>query len=525
MPLSPSAIMHSVLAVAAAWPLVAVVPALAQEPVATGSPTDSEAGSRTDPVTDSVQGSRAGSHAGSHPGSHMASPTSSHTASHSSSQVAAPLALTVGKSVVLPLPGPIERISIGNPAVLDVTMTGARELYLLGKAFGSSNVMLWRSGGGMTVVDVSVAVDTATLQQQLGAVLPGEPGIRVRAAADSIVLTGSVSSALKADHAVALAEGYARAYARPVAAAGLGMGGRSEGPGAGGAAGSGWQAATSPRVINLLSVLQPQQVMLEVKVAEVSRSLLDQFGISLNLSKVAGGVTYGLISARLQEVFGTLTATRRGNGSRASVDGSFDDGLVKILAEPSIVAVSGQEGSFLAGGKVFIPVARSNDAGGTTVTLEEKEYGVGLKFTPVVLDGDLIHLRVAPEVSELTRTGSPFVSAGGSTAVLPSFTTRRAQTSVQLRDGQSLAIAGLIKNNVANNVSRFPFLGEIPVLGALFRSSEFQTDRSELLFVITPRLVRTLPENVPLPTDAYTPPSRQELLLNGQLEGRGATPR
>ena len=511
MPLPSPALMHTALAVAAAWPLVAVVPALAQEPAAVPAAWVTAQASSVPPAAPAPQ----------------PSPAAATVTASTGSEVAAPLALTVGKSVVVPLPGPIDRISIGNPAVLDVTMTGARELYLLGKAFGSSNVMLWRKGGGMTVMDVSVAVDTETLQQQLGAVLPGEPGIRVRAAADSIVLTGSVSSALKADHAVALAEGYARAYARPVAAAaaGLGMGGRPEGAVSAGAAGPGWQTATSPRVINLLSVLQPQQVMLEVKVAEVSRSLLDQFGISLNLSKVAGGVTYGLISARLQEVFGTLTATRRGNGSRATVDGSFDDGLVKILAEPSIVAVSGQEGSFLAGGKVFIPVARSNDSGGTTVTLEEKEYGVGLKFTPVVLDGDLIHLRVAPEVSELTRTGSPFVSTGGSTTVLPSFTTRRAQTSVQLRDGQSLAIAGLIKNNVANNVSRFPFLGEIPVLGALFRSSEFQTDRSELLFVITPRLVRTLPESVPLPTDAYTPPSRQELLLNGQLEGRGATPR
>jgi pilus assembly protein CpaC len=271
-----------------------------------------------------------------------------------------------------------------------------------------------------------------------------------------------------------------------------------------------------------MAVVQPQQVMLEVKVAEVSRTLLDQFGVGLNLSNVAGSVTWGLVTSRLQDIFGALSVTKNGNGSRATVDGKFDDGLVKILAEPSIVSVSGQEGSFLAGGKIFIPVARANDAGGTTVTLEEKEYGVGLKFTPIVLDGDLIHLRVAPEVSELARTGSPFVTTGGATTVLPSFTTRRAQTSVQLRDGQSLAIAGLIKSNASQNISRFPVLGELPILGALFRSTEFQSDRSELLFVITPRLVRTLPPGTPLPTDGFNPASREERIFGGRLEGTPA---
>jgi len=485
MSASIQALLQVSLALGAAWPAVAVLPALAQVPP----------GVAAEPV-----------------------PT----------DVAPPLTLTVGKSTVLRLAGPIDRISIGNPAVLDVTMTGPRELYLLGKAFGSSNVMLWRNGGGVSVLDVSVAVDTATLQQHLAAVLPAETAITVRSAADSIVLTGTVTSALKAEHAVAVAEGFVRAYARPVAAAGQGLGAApATGAGAAGAGSAsastpaGMQAGHAPRVINLLGVLQPQQVMLEVKVAEVSRTLLDQFGVSLNLSKVSGSFTYGLLTSRLQELFGSLTATRNSNGSRATVDGRSDEALVKILAEPSIVSVSGQEGSFLAGGKVFIPVARSNDAGGTTITLEEKEYGVGLKFTPVVLDGDLIHLRVAPEVSELARTGSPFVSTSGVTTVLPSFTTRRAQTSVQLRDGQSIAIAGLIKNNVTTNLSRFPFLGEIPIIGALFRSTEFQGDRSELLFVITPRLVRTLPADAALPTDGFQPPSREELILRGQLEGSG----
>ncbi|MEN9418990.1 MAG: hypothetical protein RI988_2610 [Pseudomonadota bacterium] len=490
MSTSLPALLQAGLALGAAWPLVAIVPAVAQETVVAPAATGTE--------------------------------------------VAPPLALVVGKSTVVRLPAAIERLSIGNPAVVDVTMTNPRELYLLGKSFGSSNVMLWRAGGAVTVLDVSVSVDTATLQQHLSALMPAEDGIRVRAAGESIVLAGTVSSATKAEHAVAVADGYVRAFARAVAsgAAGTGLGAHGA-PGAGsgadsasrfgGAAGAG-PAGGAPRVINLLSVVQPQQVMLEVKVAEVSRSLLDQFGVGLNLSKVSGSFTWGLVTSRLQDLFGSLTVTKNGNGSRATVDGKFDDGLVKILAEPSIVSVSGQEGSFLAGGKVFIPVARSNDTGGTTVTLEEKEYGVGLKFTPVVLDGDLIHLRVAPEVSELARTGSPFVTTGGITTVLPSFTTRRAQTSVQLRDGQSIAIAGLIKNNATQSVSRFPFLGELPILGALFRSSEFQSDRSELIFVITPRLVRTLPAGVPLPTDGVVPATREERVFGGKLEGRSTAP-
>jgi pilus assembly protein CpaC len=495
------ALLQACAALGAAWPLVAIVPALASETAIPQTTTAATA------ATDRV------------------------AAEPAATEVAAPLALTVGKSTVLRLPAPVERLSIGNPAVVDVTMTSPRELYLLGKGFGSSNVMLWRAGGAVTVIDVTVAVDTATLQRQLGALLPAETGIRVHTAGESIVLTGTVSSATKAEHAVALADGYVRAFARGVGPVAPGLG--APGPGAGaaggalpleapGRAGSAGATGHAPRVINLLGVVQPQQVMLEVKVAEVSRTLLDQFGVGLNLSNVAGSVTWGLVTSRLQDIFGSLSVTKNGNGSRATVDGKFDDGIVKILAEPSIVSVSGQEGSFLAGGKIFIPVARTNDAGGTTVTLEEKEYGVGLKFTPVVLDGDLIHLRVAPEVSELARTGSPFVTTGGATTVLPSFTTRRAQTSVQLRDGQSLAIAGLIKNNASQNLSRFPFLGELPILGALFRSSEFQSDRSELIFVITPRLVRTLPAGTPLPTDGFNPASREERIFGGRLEGAAA---
>jgi pilus assembly protein CpaC len=180
------------------------------------------------------------------------------------------------------------------------------------------------------------------------------------------------------------------------------------------------------------------------------------------------------------------------------------------------MAISGQEGSFLAGGKIFVPVAQDNNK----VTLDEKEFGVGLRFTPTVLAGGRINLRVAPEVSELSREGIGISAAGFSgTSVLPLITTRRAATTVELFDGQSFAIGGLIKNNQTTNIHGLPVLGELPVLGALFRSTDFQQDRTELLFVVTPHLVKPLQADYKLPTDSVTTPSRTELFIGGRMEG------
>ena len=181
-------------------------------------------------------------------------------------------------------------------------------------------------------------------------------------------------------------------------------------------------------------------------------------------------------------------------GEFITIDGEKKDGLVKILAEPNLMAISGQEGSFLAGGKVYFPVAQSGrSAAGRRVTLYEQEFGVGLKFTPTVLAGGRINLKVTPEVSELSPEGvdDPVRRRGGRT-IAPLITTRRASTTVQLYDGQSFAIGGLIKNNATTDIKAFPVLGEIPIIGALFRSTAFQTDKSELMFVVTPRLVKPM---------------------------------
>ena len=195
------------------------------------------------------------------------------------------------------------------------------------------------------------------------------------------------------------------------------------------------------------------------------------------------------------------------------------DSLVKILAEPTIVAMSGQEGSFLAGGMVLIPVVQSAGLAGNTVTLKEIEFGVGLKFVPTVLSGGRINLQVAPEVSEVAKNPLVFSTGTGGNAVYPSFVKRRVNTTVQLQEGQSLIIGGLMGNNLAEQVKAFPFLGELPIIGTFFRSSEMKSERTELVVVVSPSLAKATQSSPGLPTDNFIQPSRSEFLLENKLEG------
>lgn len=396
---------------------------------------------------------------------------------------------TLGKSALLKLPDATSRVSIGDKDIADIILINPRELYLLGKKVGTTNVIIWGKNGQSTVVDINVGMDASGLQGKLQQIMPGEKNIVVSNASDSLVVSGSVFDATKVDRVMLIAEAYA-----------------------------------GKKVVNMLSVSAPQQVMLEVKMAEVSKSILDKLGASFSATRSNGGVAYAIASGFLglqaaggASGGGLLTITK--DNTTIKIDAENKDGLIKILAEPNIMAVSGQEGSFLAGGKIFIPVPQGT--GTNTITLEEKDFGVGLRFTPTVLEGNVINLRVTPEVSELSATGTTISAAGFTSSVLPSFTIRRASTTVQLRDGQSFAIAGLIKNNVTETIRRFPILGEIPIIGALFRSSAFQTDKTELLFVITPRLVKPLPADYALPTDSFVEPSKAEFFLGGKLEGAG----
>ena len=432
--------------------------------------------------------------------------------------------IPVGKSTVLRPTTPVTRILLGNPenaraarpaetdakkdeaggksapggdmrpgvADVDVLLLAPTEVYLLGKTIGSTNVVMLDRSGTCTAFDVVVGMDTTALQSVLGQLLPGEKNIKVSSAFDSIVLSGMVTDSEALVRATDLANAYVR---------------------------GGGDGKANPRVVNMLEIGAPQQVMLEVKVAEVSKALIDKLGVQFTGSRTNGNWTYSLLADFLSNGNAVAAAARNAvNSLGITVDAQKDDGLVKILAEPTIMAISGQTGSFLAGGKIFIPVSQDTTTGGRTITLEEKEFGVSVKFTPTVLGNGRINLRVRPEVSELNRDGIGIVAVSG-TSILPSFTSRKAETTVQLMDGQSFAIGGLIKNNTTTNIKAMPFLGELPVVGALFRSTEFQADRTELVFVITPRLVKPLPADYRLPTDDLVDPSRTDLMLRGKLEG------
>lgn len=369
-------------------------------------------------------------------------------------------------------------------ADLDIVLLSPTELFFLGRKAGSMNVVLQDADGRCTVKDLIVTIDPAPLQAQLHELMPEETGIKVRAAENALVLSGTISDGIKLDQAMSLATSY----------------------------------GDGKRVVNLLRVTAPQQVMLEVKIAEVSKTLIDKLGASVSLTRTSGDMVFSLLSNFLSNGGGLLEALKIGR-TAVNIDGQKDDGLVRVLAEPNIMAISGQSASFLSGGKLFIPVAQSPGTGGTVMSLEEKEFGIGVRFTPTVLDGARINLKLVSEVSDLSQTGSAFSTTNGTVSIIPSLTIRRADTTVQLNDGQSFVIAGLIKNNSTEAIKRFPGLGEVPVLGALFRSSEFQNDQTELLFVITPRLVKPLAEVPVLPTDNHVQSERQDRYLTGSMEG------
>ena len=425
----------------------------------------------------------------------------------------AQIALQMGKSTLMRLQEPVQNRSVGNPAVVQAMLVAPDTLYIAGIDIGTTNMIVQGRSGLCSVLDITVAMDPGALQATLAAVMPEEKDIRVLAAADSLILSGTVSDAAAAARAAELALAYVRKPLRPMNAVPKDLAPDQQGA-------AGGSANANLRVVNLLGVSAPQQVQLEVKVAEVSKTLLERLEAGASWRTTSGSWAAALASNFLSGKAGGGLSAIKSNGNGFGLDAETKDSLVRVLAEPNVMAISGQEGSFLAGGKFYIPVAQDRDK----VTLEEKEFGVGLRFTPTVLSGGRINLRVAPEVSELSREGIGISAAGLSGgAILPVVTTRRASTTVQLYDGQSFAIGGLIKNNLVTSLKGLPVLGEVPVLGALFRSTDFQQDRTELVFVITARLVKPLTATgYTLPTDRVDAPSRAALMLGGRLEGAPA---
>lgn len=409
--------------------------------------------------------------------------------------------VSMNRAVVMESETPFAELSVANPAIADIATLSDRTIYILGKSPGRTTLTLLGPDGRLiTNVDVRVSPDIAEFKERLQEILPDEQ-IEVRTANDGIVLSGQVSGAQKLSRALELGERYA--------------------PG---------------RVTNLMSVGGTQQVMLKVRFAEMQRSVTKSLASSLGLSASGGTVTGEGGNNRLvngvdhtQFSDGTFaTPLQAASGSSGAYGIGFSaggvqmtlllealetKGLVRTLAEPNLVAISGKSAKFLAGGEYPIPV--STDSG---VAVEYKEFGVGLNFTPVVVDGDLINLTISASVSSIDTTISVAQSSGIS---VNGFKTRETSTTVEMRDGQSFAIAGLLEDDFTDSAGQVPWLGDLPVLGALFRSSNYARKQSELVIIVTPHLVTPVKgDSLTLPTDRIRIPSESELFLMGKVAGK-----
>ena len=405
------------------------------------------------------------------------------------------LELTVGKSKVLDLPLAIKRASLANPEVADTVVLSPTQIYVTGKTIGVTNMTLWNESGKMMgMYDVTVTPDVIRLKENLHKTLPDEHGIMVTSDHDHITLSGTASNANNLNRALSMAEAYA-----------------------------------PKKIVNAMQVGGVQQVMLEVRVAEMNRELIkrlgvnftgvgnDFFGLSIlgNLTSIASlaytGGTPAVATGLTQAIQGAFGFNAGGTTWIGFIDALKEENLLKVLAKPTLMALNGQEAAFLAGGEFPIPVPQTFGL----VTIQFKKFGVGLIFTPNILDSKHINLNVAPEVSELDFSNA--LRTQGFT--VPAITTRRASTTIELADGQSFAIGGLLRDNVKESVKKVPFLGEVPILGALFRSSSFQKNETELVIIVTPHLVKPLDLTAQtLPTDYYVEPNDFEFYLMGFSE-------
>ena len=416
------------------------------------------------------------------------------------------LAVPINKSQVLRSDRPYSKALIGNPEVADVLPLTNQSLYVLGKKAGTTSLTLYdRSNNLMAVVDVVVGPDVIGLRRQLSDSMRGNE-LSARISNDSIILEGLVSSAVEADRAVQIAETYA--------------------PG---------------KVVNLLSLGSTQQVMLEVRFAEVKRSALKQIGVSWfskghdgDFGGVVGGdaaqiptgatdvddgdnLPGSLVRGSILGSFGIISRTFRAFGAdfNVTLDALERKGAITTLAEPTLVALSGETASFLAGGEFPVPVVQNSSGNSTAITVEWKPFGVSLAFTPTVLADGVINMIVQPEVSSIDATNTIVVS----NQRIPGLQTRRAKTVVEMRDGESFALAGLIRKDFQDTIRQVPFLGSLPIIGSLFRSTGFQNDETELVIIVTPRLVQPVRAGaVKAPTDRVGPPHEADLFFNGRTD-------
>lgn len=400
------------------------------------------------------------------------------------------IVVPMGKSQVVELPVAYTDLMIANPDTADVLPLSRRSIYVVGKKLGATALTVYGPGHSLVAAaNIVVSADVETLKQRLHDILPGEDGLAVSASNQSILLSGPVSSAAAAGRAAALADSFA--------------------PG---------------QVVNMMSVQGSQQVTLSVRIVEMERSTAKALRLNVATADpaapgyhkfVIGTGDTGVLSSVLDS-FGLLKFPLRAGDVDLNVlfDALETKGVVKTLAEPNLTAMSGDTANFLAGGEFPVPVAQNQSGGLTTITVEFKQFGIALAFTPTVLQDGLINLVVNPEVSSIDPNSS-FVSNG---LRIPGIKVRRAKTTVELRNGESFTIAGLIRDDYQDQIRQFPMLGDMPVLGALFRSTSYQRNQTELVIVVTPHLVRPTRGVMATPADNFTPPSDVELFLLGQSQ-------
>ncbi|MEX0582896.1 MAG: type II and III secretion system protein family protein [Sneathiella sp.] len=397
------------------------------------------------------------------------------------------LALTLNSGKLVQLDQPATSVFVGNPELADVQIQSPTIIYVFGKGTGSTNLFALDSQGRVLLNSpVSITHDVTSLNASLQDISPNG-GLKARSTPTGIMLTGRVKSAAKAEDARRMAELY--------------LGGGT--------------------VFNRIEVAGAMQVNLRVRIAEVSRSVTKQFGVNWEVFGQIGDGFLGLATPTDIVTDAAGSINRLGSGTNFLsgysddnvnilnvIDALDEEGLLTILAEPNLTALSGETAQFLAGGEFPIPVPQEDGA----VTVQYKPFGVSLSFKPTIVDDNLINLQVRPEVSQLSSQSA--INVGG--AFIQSLLTRRAETTVELASGQSFAIGGLLSNDGDNNISKTPFLGDIPILGALFRSSSFQRNETELLIIVTPYLVKPSNSRIAEPTDGYIPPNDKDLYVGAR---------
>ena len=389
------------------------------------------------------------------------------------------IVIEVKKGEIVNLPEPAAHLFIADPEIADIDVRSSNYVYVFGKSVGETTLhALDANGAQIARIDIKVVYNTAGVDKILSEVLPGA-AVKLSSLDNGVVIQGNVNTPEDAQKVMSIASSIV-------------------GDGA--------------NIVNAMKVRGSDQVMVRVKIAEVARSELKNFGINLSSLMTKGTLQFGFLSGDI---------TPDGNNARLNmqpgrfnitgvIDALENEGLVKTLAEPNLTARSGDSASFIAGGEYPIPVPQDN---GTT-TIEYKEFGVRLGFTPIVLSDNRISLQVAPEVSSITSSA---VTIEGNN--IPTLSTRKASTTVELASGESFAIAGLMRSDSTNDISKFPWLGDLPVLGSLFRSNDFQTNETELVIMVTPYIVRGVQDSdkIILPTDGLEVPNDFERLLLGKL--------